>query len=115
MHDWETADPDDPKSFERVIRHAGKTLLVMEPWCRPRPPTRVWCLFECYTTLKLPGGALTVALGREQQREMQMRLVGGVFDDILRVVRQIDARKAEASVPVDQDRIFQGCQKGSTV
>ena len=40
-----------PKGFERVIRHAGRTLLLMDPWDNPRLPTRVWCLYECYTTL----------------------------------------------------------------
>jgi hypothetical protein len=67
MHDWETADPADPKGFERVIRSTGKTLLVMEPWHSPRVPTRVWCLYEIYSTLTAnphyAGGTVEVALG----------------------------------------------------
>ena len=40
---WETMQASHDVGFERVIRKTKKTLLVMEPWFRPRPPTRVWC------------------------------------------------------------------------
>ena len=32
MHDWATADPANPKGFERVIAHTNKTVMLMEPW-----------------------------------------------------------------------------------
>ena len=57
--------------FERVIRTCKKTLLVNEPWYSPRPPTRVWCLYESYTTLMQQGGELVVGLGRQQELSMK--------------------------------------------
>ena len=46
LHNWSTADPNNPKGFERVIAYTKRTVMLMEPWDMPRPPTRVWCLFE---------------------------------------------------------------------
>ena len=71
MHNWATADPEHPKGFARVIAHAKKTLMVMEPWSRPRPPSRVWCLYEFYTTLEQPGNipARSLQTGGRWQRE----------------------------------------------
>jgi hypothetical protein len=109
MHDWETADPENPKGFERVIRHAGKTVLVMEPWRTPRLPTRSWCLYESYTTLNpnafYEGGKLDVALGSHQQRSMQLALQEE-YDSVQSTIAAIDAEQAEATMPADRDQIF---------
>ena len=56
--------------FERVIRHTRSTLMLMEPWHRPRAPTRVWCLYEGNVTL-LCGGRLVALLGSRQQSDLQ--------------------------------------------
>ena len=61
----------DPR-FERVIGITKHTLVLAEPWDNPRPPTRVWCLFEGYTTLA-KGGRLEVILGDRQRRDLQVR------------------------------------------
>ena len=67
MHDWKTADPNHPKGFERVIACTRHTLVLMEPWDSPRPPTRVWCLFEQYTTI-VKDGVLEVVLSPDAVR-----------------------------------------------
>jgi hypothetical protein len=109
MHDWATADPANPKGFERVIRHAGKTLLVMEPWHSPRVPTRVWCLYESYTTLApndyYAGGTVEVALGRKQQDSARENLAMN-FGALQAAIDGIDAAKAEATVEADRTQIF---------
>ena len=104
MHDWKTADPNHPKGFERVIQHTRHTLVLMEPWDNPRPPKRVWCLFEGYQTLARKG-TLEVVLGWRRQRELQASL-GDRFEELEKIVSSIDAREAEATVELDHDNIF---------
>ena len=45
MHDWASHDSANPKGFARVIQHAKKTLMVMEPWsevsCLLSPAARI--------------------------------------------------------------------------
>ena len=105
MHDWEGGEQGaDSKGFERVIDRTRHTLVLMEPWDNPRPPTRVWCLFEAYTTLA-KGGVLEVVLGASQQRDLQMRLADR-FDELDRIISGIDARLADATVLLDRTHIF---------
>ena len=104
MHDWSTADPINPKGFERVIAHTKHTLVLNEPWAAPRPPTRVWCLFEGYQTLSR-GGTLEVVLGHADRQELQLSL-NDRFADLKCIVQGIDARTAEATVVTDRDNIF---------
>jgi hypothetical protein len=114
MHDWASVEPapesglapnpsNPSKGFERVIQHAGKTLVVMEPYDNPRPPTRVWCLFEMYSTLNLPGGEVVVALSRGQRLSMQRGLKAGRVNEVL---AHIDAENACATVEADRAQIF---------
>ena len=104
MHDWATADPDNLKGFERVIDKTRHTLVLNEPWDSPRPPTRVWCLFEAYQTLAR-GGELEVVLDKAAQHELQLSFSErfGMLQDI---VGGIDARLADATVAEDRDNIF---------
>eukprot|EP01046_Picozoa_sp_COSAG06_P032383 COSAG06_NODE_3232_length_5642_cov_6.207108_3_plen_978_part_00 len=104
MHDWDTADPNHLKGFERVIAHTRHTLVLNEPWDSPRPPTRVWCLFEGYQTLSR-GGKLEVVLDKAAQQELQLSL-GSRFGGLQGIVGRIDARMADATMPADRDKIF---------
>ena len=104
LHDWSSADPENPKGFERVIAYTKKTVMLMEPWDKPRPPTRVWCLFEGNTTIA-KGGQLEVVLGRKQQRQLQKALEDR-FVELEDNLSQIDARRAEATVMADRAAIF---------
>ena len=112
MHDWESADPVNPKGFERVIRATRHTLALMSPWDNPGPVKRVWCLFEDYTTLNLPEGVgeLDFIMPRVEQAAMQKRL-GEEFESLERIVNAIDAREAEATVLTDRDKIFEAIQR----
>ena len=105
LPDWNLMQRSHDVGFERVIRTARKTLLVMEPWNAPRPPTRVWCLYESYVTLQQPGGELVVALGREQRRSMQMSLQRK-FEALEQMIGRLDARRADVTVESDRENIF---------
>jgi hypothetical protein len=109
MHDWENADSANLRGFERVIEHTQHTLVVMEPWDDPRPPRRVWCLFEGYQTLAR-GGQLEVVLGWRQQRELQAWL-GERYIELEGIISGIDARAAEATAERDRDNIFAAIER----
>ena len=109
MHDWDTADPENPKGFERVIAFTQKTVMLMEPWYNPRPPTRVWCLFEGNTTLA-KGGQLEVVLSRRQKREMQIAMADR-FSALEQSLASIDVRRAEATMLADRDKIYQSIEE----
>jgi hypothetical protein len=104
MHDWATDDWRNPKGFARVISHTQHTLVLNDHWSDPRPPTRVWCLFEGYQTLER-GGTLEVVLGEMQRLDLQLSL-STRFAEVEAVVEGIDSRMAEATVAADQEKIF---------
>ena len=104
MHDWSRDVGHPAKGFERVIQQTKHTLVLMEPWDSPRPPTRVWCLFECYQTLA-NGGKLEVALGAQQHHHLT-RSLGERFTELEALVSGIDARLAEATMEDDRNNIF---------
>ncbi len=118
MHDWSRPVGHPAKGFERVIEHTRHTLVLNEPWENPRPPTRVWCLFEGYTTLA-KGGQLEVLLGPQQRLGMQLSLgeqliheqLGEQFRFLEARVRNIDARLAEATKEKDREQIFAAIER----
>ena len=91
--------------FERVIRHTQSTLMLMEPWHRPRAPTRAWCLFEGNITL-LCGGRLVPVLGSKQQRSLQLSLGAEKFKSLQQMVGSLDSRTADATDDADQVKIL---------
>ena len=104
MHAWDTSNTADAKGFERVITHTLHTLVLMEPWDDPRPPDRVWCLFEAYTTLA-KGAPYEVVLGPKQQLELQLSLADR-FTELEAIVNGIDVHLAEATVETDRVKTF---------
>ena len=91
--------------FGRVLGFAKHVLVFMEPWSTPRPPTRVWCLFEMYNCLAEVGGRADVVLSREEQQAMQVSLITN-FSAFEKLIVGIDARDAEVTVAADLDQIF---------
>ena len=109
MHDWSQSSSQPTKGFERVIESTRHTLVLNEPWDDPRPPTRVWCLFEGYTTLAKQG-ELEVVLGPQQQLDLQLSL-GDKFGELEARVSNIDARLANATVEADRKQIFRAIEQ----
>ncbi len=109
MHDWDAPSSQPAKGFERVISKTKHTLVLMEPWRNPRPPQRVWCLFEGYQTLA-KGGKLEVLLGPQQQLDLRSTLSVN-FAAVRHNVDSIDALLAEATVEKDRMQIFGAIKK----
>lgn len=105
LPDWQTIQVSHDRGFDRVIGFCRRTLALMEPWSNPRPISRVWCLFEDYTTLQQPGGTVNVVLPRQERRELQHALQHE-FAAIDLMIGQVDARRAEATVETDRLNIL---------
>ena len=105
LPDWQTIQISHDRGFDRVIGFCRRTLALMEPWSNPRPISRVWCLFEDYTTLQQPGGVVNVVLPRQERRELQHALQHE-FAAIDTMIGQVDARRAEATVETDRQNIL---------
>jgi hypothetical protein len=94
---WET-------TFTDMIASIGKTVVVMLPWSNPTPVTRIWCLWEIFSTIER-GAELWIALPELEEKALSDAVVTDCQDAIRRV--QIDAESAKATAPVDKERITQ--------
>ena len=57
LPDWGTMQEyPSSKGLGRVLGFCRHVLVLMEPWHSPRPPSRVWCLFEMFKGLDEVGG-----------------------------------------------------------
>lgn len=106
MPDWEKMQSTSHSGgFGRVLASCSHVLVCMEPWHNPRPPTRVWCLYEMYKGLEVEGGKAEVVLSRLQQQAMQVALSEN-FSKFESLILGLDARDAEVTHPPDKDNIF---------
>jgi hypothetical protein len=105
MPDWAKMQSTSSGGFGRVLTSCSHVLVCMEPWHNPRPPTRVWCLYEMYKGLEVEGGRAEVVLSRLQQQAMQVALSEN-FAKFESLILGLDARDAEVTHPPDKDNIF---------
>ena len=94
------------KGFERVINceSCRETLVLLEPWFSPRPTSRVWCLYEILLTI-MAGRTITVISPPEERAALSKALTE-VLDSVQRVVGQVSAETAEATMDGDRTMIF---------
>eukprot|EP00043_Microstomoeca_roanoka_P010594 m.100457 g.100457 ORF g.100457 m.100457 type:complete len:631 (+) comp14939_c0_seq1:183-2075(+) len=90
--------------FKESIAAIGKVLLVLAPWTDPIPLKRAWCLWEINCAIE--SQVEFVVYLAETQRK---RLLQEVFENhnvVNESLLRIDAKRAEASNPMDKDMIF---------
>lgn len=109
MPDWEkmqTVNENESESFgfRRVIEHTSETLVVMDPWDQPRPPTRIWCLFEIFETHRAKH-KVRVLLNAKQAHDMQLNLFAN-FAAITSTIQKINVEYANAFDAKDLKNIF---------
>ncbi|KAJ3241344.1 Kinesin light chain 3 [Chytriomyces hyalinus] len=92
-------------TFMSAIKKMGQVVMVLIPWSEPVPLTRAWCIFEIYSTVKT-GSVFDVAMPSSDQAGFigALRHNPRAFYD---VISRFQSRNAEATNPVDKDRIFQ--------
>jgi len=87
----------------------------LEPWFAPESISRVWCLFEIFTTLEV-GGEVTVSLSTKDMRNFEATKASASAGDIdadgvkallEKTIATVDARKAAATCPGDWNTIVQ--------
>ncbi|KAG2498324.1 hypothetical protein HYH03_003584 [Edaphochlamys debaryana] len=83
----------DLENLEEAVRLAEGTLVCLDPGCVPF--TRIWCLFEWWTTLRMRGVRHLSFLADPSTR----RRLGDMYQGI-------DIRKAQATVDSDRERIL---------
>jgi tetratricopeptide (TPR) repeat protein len=84
---------DDVKEIADLIGEIGHTVLILDPWHSPIVFKRAWCLFEVIESLQ-KGAKLTLALSTQAEKELINTLTKH-FDDIQKVMNEIDVREAK--------------------
>ncbi|KAI8831766.1 hypothetical protein BJ741DRAFT_580515 [Chytriomyces cf. hyalinus JEL632] len=92
-------------TFMSAIKKMGQVVMVLIPWSDPIPLTRAWCIFEIYSTVKT-GSVFDVAMPSHNQAELIAALRNNP-SDFYGILAKFESRNAEATNPVDKDRIFQ--------
>ena len=61
-------------AFKDAIESIGYTLLVLDPWDKPIPLSRSWCIWEVYSTI-VTGAKLHIAIPAHSQAEFHKVLL----------------------------------------
>ena len=96
--------------FRRVIQKTKETLVIMDPWNQPRPPTRIWCLFEMFETNKAKH-PIKIILNAKQEHDMQLNLFA-YFSMVTSTIKKIDVQYANAFDAKDRVNIFKAIECG---
>jgi hypothetical protein len=107
LADRSQAGSDDLRNtFERNLKRIGKVVALLDHWERPVYLSRIWCIFEQYTALKL-GVPVEIILTEERGEEIIAEINRGELGirHILTSLSDVDARKATATIPIDEVRV----------
>mmetsp|Transcript_27418 Transcript_27418/g.71983 ORF Transcript_27418/g.71983 Transcript_27418/m.71983 type:complete len:772 (-) Transcript_27418:76-2391(-) len=91
-------------AFREAIGTIGHTVLVLSPWHSPIPLTRAWCLWEIFSSVPADVKFEIVLSAAERERLRQAVLADA--SALTGAMVEVDARKAEAFVEADRERIF---------
>ena len=69
------------EQFQDLVRGIGHTLVVLDSWTLPVPPTRSWCCLEGFVTASV-GATLEIALPPSQKAALRSALIQGRFDEV---------------------------------
>jgi hypothetical protein len=93
------------EQFQDVVRSIGHTVVVLDRWQLPVPPTRAWCCLEGFVTASV-SATLEIVLPASQQVSLREALLGGRFDDVVASLCPVDVTNAAASKQQDVDDIL---------
>ena len=91
--------------FQDVVRSIGHTVVVLDSWRLPVPPTRAWCCLEGFVTASV-AAKLEIVLPPAQRIEVREALLDGRFDEVVASLCPVDVTRASASNPQDVDDIL---------
>ncbi|CAE7260102.1 ACBP4, partial [Symbiodinium necroappetens] len=90
--------------FESHLASAGKMLVILDTFLEPLYYSRAWCLFETYVCIE-QGFPRDILLPSRELEAFKDMMRNGEAEPMRRKIRQIDLRRAEATVKADEDRI----------
>jgi len=96
----------DLKNLQKVVEKAKVTCLVLEPWDRPIPLGRCWCIYEIAKTELYPSTRLNVAFPRKEITKFKKNFFDYEhFREISRIIEDVDSANADASYKPDKEMI----------
>ncbi|CAE7895242.1 rngB [Symbiodinium microadriaticum] len=90
--------------FESHLASAGQMLVILDTFLEPVYYSRAWCLFETYVCIE-QGFPRDILLPSRELQAFKDMMRNGEAEPMRRKIRQIDLRRAEATVKADEDRI----------
>jgi hypothetical protein len=107
QNDAPNMDPDFWfNAFQSAIYSFRHTLLIASPWNKPVPFTRVWCLYEIYSTMKGQCKFEIIMPKKESASFMDSMMSGDISETLNTMIAEIDVLKSEAWSPDDKKKIF---------
>ena len=97
---WETA-------FCEMVNSIGHTVLVLDklPALTPTVLTRIWCIWELYSTVSNSNNRLSITMDSEIGNMYKSCKNTQLMKELLIVISAIRSEKAEATVDSDRDKI----------
>jgi len=92
----------DLKNLQNLVSRCKYFLLILLPWNKPLPLTRMWCIYEIATALHCEKSPI-VSMPKKQEQCLKEELMSGAHaDSIIEVFKKLDSENAQVSV--DEDR-----------
>ena len=90
--------------FESHLAGAGQMLVILDTFLEPLYYSRAWCLFETFVCIE-QGFPRDILLPSRELQAFKDMMRNGEAEPMRQKIRQIDLRRAEATVKADEDRI----------
>jgi len=101
------------QEFADRVRGIGHVVALMSPWHQPSYLSRVWCDFEMFTAAETQGVTLTIVMPPREMDDFREALLEKTgVDRVWRACAGVKVEEAQASVPVDRDRILSLIEEG---
>jgi len=95
----------DLGKLQEVVKNSKVTCLVLDPWDKPLPLLRCWCIYEIAKTELFPSTRLNVAFPPDQVKSFKKNFFdekGEKVRTISRIIEVVDSEKARASYEPDE-------------
>lgn len=92
--------------FEARLRQIGRVVAVMDTWQNPTYTQRIWTIFEQYMAARLKIETQFTLPEEPSQTLLQHLYTGEAgIKAVIKAVSNVDAQRAEASVPQDETKV----------
>lgn len=96
---------DLDRIFESRLREIGRVVALLDSWRQPRYLTRVWCVFEQFTAVKLDIPVKIILPKGEAQSFKNEVTTGGGLTSVRAALGDVDVSTATAFLPADEEKV----------